>query len=247
MNILLLNPNMSVSMTESMHAVAESAVSPSVQLVPVTASRGFPYISSRAEAQIAGGLVLEMLAEHQSEADAAVIAAFGDLGLAAAREIFNIPVIGMAQAAITAASMLGERFSIVTFSPQMSRWYLDSVESSGLGGKFAGVRTPESDSLDPFGPQESMHAELLTLIDQAVNLDGADIVILGGAPLAGIAPLLQPSSRAVLVDPIACAVTLAESMTRITDKIALGNRRTKPAAKPTTGLSPSLAAIIERE
>jgi len=242
MNILLLNPNMSVSMTESMHAAAELAISSSIQLLPVTAARGFPYISSRAEAQIAGALVLEMLAEHQSGADAAVIP-----GLEAAREIFDIPVIGMAQAAITAASLLGERFSIVTFSPRMSRWYLDSVESSGLSGKFTGVRTPDSETLDPFAAQESMQSELLALIDQAIKLDGADVVLLGGAPLAGMAPRLQPSTTAILLDPIVCAVTLAESMVRITAKSALANRHGKPAAKASAGLSPHLEAIINHE
>jgi len=234
-------------MTDSMAAAAESVVSSSVQLLPVTASRGFAYISSRAEAQVAGALVLEMLAEHHSEVDAAVIAAFGDPGLQAAREIFDIPVIGMAQAAISAATLLGERFSIVTFSPRMSRWYLDSVESSGLSDKFASVRTPDTESLDPLGTQESMESALLALIDQAVKLDGADVVILGGAPLAGMATRLQSSTSAVLVDPIGCAVTLAESMVRITSRSALANRHTKPAAKAATGLPQQLTAIFDYE
>jgi len=235
---------MSESMTNSMTSAAESVVSSSVQLLPVTASRGFAYISSRAEAQVAGALVLEMLAEHHSEVDAAVIAAFGDPGLQAAREIFDIPVIGMAQAAISVAALLGERFSIVTFSPQMSRWYLDSVESSGLGDKFVSVRTPDSEYLDPLGTQDSMQSALLALIEQAVTLDGADVVILGGAPLAGMAPRLQPSTSAVLIDPIGCAVTLAESMVRITGRSALANRHSKPAAKVASGLPQQLAAIF---
>ena len=47
----------------------------------ITAPRGLPYITSRAEAQIGGAIALEMLAEARGEYDAAILAAFGDPGL----------------------------------------------------------------------------------------------------------------------------------------------------------------------
>ena len=50
MNILLLNPNTTVAMTEAMSRVASNVVGPGTVLKPVTAETGFPYISSRAEA-----------------------------------------------------------------------------------------------------------------------------------------------------------------------------------------------------
>ena len=67
-----------------------------------------------------------MLAEAPP-VDAAIIAAFGDPGLAAARELFDFPVVGMAEAAILTAVQLGGRFAIVTFTPAMTPWYLASV------------------------------------------------------------------------------------------------------------------------
>ena len=92
-----------------------------------------------------------------------------------------------------------------------------------------------------------MQSELLVQIDRAIKLDGADVVILGGAPLAGMASRLQPSSAAVLIDPIGCAVTLAESLVKITGNSALANRHTKPAAKATVGLPQPLATIFEHD
>ncbi|QXM26048.1 aspartate/glutamate racemase family protein [Elioraea tepida] len=59
--------------------------------MPHTARIGFPYISSRAEAQLAGAHLLEILAERSGEADAAIVAAFGDPGLQPARELFDLP------------------------------------------------------------------------------------------------------------------------------------------------------------
>jgi allantoin racemase len=72
MRILLLNPNTSEDLTRRMADAGRPAAAPGTTLVPLTAPRGFPYISSRAEAQIGGAVLLEMLAAHHREGDAAL-------------------------------------------------------------------------------------------------------------------------------------------------------------------------------
>lgn len=74
--------------------------------------------------------------------DAAIIAAFGDPGLAAARGVFDFPVVGMAEAAIVTAVQLGQRFAIVTFTPAMTPSYRASVTAHGLGARCLGLITP---------------------------------------------------------------------------------------------------------
>jgi hypothetical protein len=81
MRLLLLNPNMTLKMTEEMAGLATTMLNHGSTLVPVTATTGFPYISSRAEALIAGGIALDTIASHRNAVDAVVIAAFGDPGL----------------------------------------------------------------------------------------------------------------------------------------------------------------------
>ncbi len=100
MKLLLINPNTTQAMTDRLAKVARAAAGPEITVSALTATRGFPYIASRAEAQIAGALVLEMIAAHRHDADAVIIAAFGDPGLIAARELFDLPVVGMADAAV---------------------------------------------------------------------------------------------------------------------------------------------------
>ena len=70
MKILLINPNTSANMTERMVRAAADVLAPDVELVAITATRGMPYIASRAEAVIAGAITLEMLAEHHRGTDA---------------------------------------------------------------------------------------------------------------------------------------------------------------------------------
>ena len=64
MNILLLNPNTRADITDLMLKVGRRAAAPGTSLTPLTAPRGVPYISTRAEAQIGGAVALEMLAER---------------------------------------------------------------------------------------------------------------------------------------------------------------------------------------
>jgi Asp/Glu/hydantoin racemase len=121
-------------------SAARPVAAPGTELVALTAPRGFPYIATRAEAQIGGAIALEMLAEHHAGFDAAIIAAFGDPGLFGARELFDFPVVGMAEAAMLTACMLGRRFAVVTFAQALGPWYQECVESHGLAGRLAGIR-----------------------------------------------------------------------------------------------------------
>ncbi|HET9018581.1 MAG TPA: aspartate/glutamate racemase family protein, partial [Acetobacteraceae bacterium] len=138
MRLLIANPNTSQALTDRLMAAAVSVAAPTTELRGLTAPRGFPYIATRAEATLAGGILLDMLAAHAADADAVVVAAFGDPGLAAARELLAVPVVGMAEAAMLTACMLGRRFAIVTFTEALVPWFQDCVEHNGLAGRFAG-------------------------------------------------------------------------------------------------------------
>jgi Asp/Glu/hydantoin racemase len=245
MRILLVNPNMTQAMTDSMVTVAQRVAGDRAEIVPLTAQRGFPYIASLAEAQVAGAITLEMIAENLEGIDAVVIAAFGDPGLGGAKELFDLPVVGMAEAAVMTAAMLGERFSIVTFSPVMTRWYTDCALATGLGARFTGVRTPERHEGDVGQAAQEKRADLVALARRAVDEDGADVVILGGAPLAGLAPEIDAEIPAVVIDPIAAAV--AQAMALVALGVRFDGRACKPVAKTSLGLSPALSQVIAKE
>ena len=241
MKLLLVNPNMTQGMTDRMTEVARATAGPNVTIIPLTATRGFPYIASRAEAQIAGALVLEMIASHRQDVDAVIIAAFGDPGLVAARELFDLPIVGMAEAAVMTAALLGDRFSVVTFSPHMVRWYTDCVRLTGMDARFTGVRCPAvpPSSLDNIAAD--LRDDLVALAKDATS-DGADVVILGGAPLAGLAPQISDECPGILVDPIAAATVQALALAQLNPSYR--NRTAPPAAKASTGLDAPLSAAI---
>jgi Asp/Glu/hydantoin racemase len=247
MKLLLVNPNMSSAMTDRLASVARRIAAPGTEIIPRTATRGFPYISSRTEAQIAGAIALEMIAAEEQPVDAVVIAAFGDPGLHAAREQFDIPVIGMAEAAILTACMLGGQFGIVTFTPHMCPWYRESVSAAGLDGRFAGFRVPTALRGAVTDAADTMRDDLKELATLNAREDGADAVILGGAPLAGLAGELADTIPAVLVDPVSAAVVQAEALARLSPRGAAHGSFARPAFKPNAGLPSALAARLSGE
>lgn len=245
MNILLLNPNTTRDVTERLHAVGQSVASPSVKLVPVTAGKGVPYIATRAEAQIGGAVALEMLAEAHRNVDAAIIAAFGDPGLLGARELFDIPIVGMAEAAMLTACMLGRNFSIVTFARALEPWYRECVEMHGLRGRCASIRMLEGPFRSISDVQEEKEHLLVELANRAIREDEADVIILGGAPLAGFAGKVKDRVPVPLVDPIAAAVKQAEALVSLAPRKAVTGTFRRPDAKSTKGLAEALAKRIE--
>ncbi len=245
MKILLINPNTSADMTERMVRTAADVLAPDVELVAMTATRGMPYIASRAEAVIAGTITLEILAEHHQGADAVVIGAFGDPGLIAARELFEVPITAMAESAILTACMLGERFAILTFSRTLVAWYEDAVALSGLEARCAGIRVPDVSFQSVATVQHELENELVALAERMVKEDGADVIILAGAPLTGLAGRVADRVSVPLIDPLAAAVCQAQTLARLKPRAARAGRFARPGPKPTAGLTSALGNWIE--
>ncbi len=241
MRVLLLNPNTSAGLTGLMATHARRAAGPGVDIRAVTARRGFPYISNRAEAQVAGAILLETLAQEAGDVNAAIVAAFGDPGLQAARELFPFPVIGTSEAAVLSASMLGRRFGIVGFTRRMRAWYEDSVHEIGMERRFSGFRAPGKAPESPATAQKDLEEELNACVRLCHEQDGADVVIIAGAPLTGFAARAAAHAPVPLIDPVAAAVRQAAAVTGLAAQGApAGRGRDDP--KPTTGLDAALAA-----
>jgi len=244
MRLLLANPNTSQAVTDRIAAVACASASPRTTIHAVTAARGVPYIATQAEAVIGAAAVLELLAEHAGAADAAVVAAFGGPGLGAARELLPIPVTGMAEASMLTACMLGRRFAIVTFSPTLGPWYQETVEANGLSTRCSGIHCLDEPFADVAGVAEERAARLVVLCADAVAA-GAEVCILGGAPLAGLAAGVADQVAVPLVDGVAAAVCQAEVLASLRPrKVTAGSFR-RLAAKPMQGMPPAVTRLFQ--
>ena len=113
MKIRIINPNTTWSMTEKIGACARAVARPGTEIVAVSPSMGPASIESHYDEALAvPGLLQEIARGEAAGVDGYVIACFGDPGLKAARELARGPVVGIAEAAMHLASMVGTRFSV---------------------------------------------------------------------------------------------------------------------------------------
>jgi allantoin racemase len=246
MKLLLINPNISETVSQLIRSEALRSASPGTEIEVLTAPFGVAYIETRFEAVIGAYAVAQLAAEHHERADAIVVAAFGDPGLAGLREVSPVPVTGLTEAALASAHLLGHRFSIIAISQRIQAWYRETVESYGLVGRLASIRALDRPLSSIGGVQEEHAQALQTLAERAVREDGAEVVVLAGAPLAGLARSLQGRLPVPVVDGVSSAVRHAETLVALQPGRARLGSFAPPPVKPNRGLPPALQALLAR-
>ena len=96
-----------------------------------------------------------------------------------------MPVTGMSEDSMLMACSLGKRFAFVTFTPSLGTWYSEQVRVAGLDSRFAGVHAPDGGFSDIKTVVGDLKARLTEVCRTAART--ADVVILAGAPIAGLA------------------------------------------------------------
>jgi allantoin racemase len=247
MRLLLVNPNVTQAITDTMRAEACRVASPGTELTAVTARFGTRYVENRAEAAVAAHAVVETLAEHGRGCDAAIIAAFGDPGLAAAKELMDIPVVGVSEAALLIAYLLGRRYSIVCLTPRLRTWYMECAREHDLAARMASVRALDRPVPDSPQAREALREPLVEACQRAIEEDDAEVIIVGGGPIAGLAREIADRLPVPTLDGVGCAVRLAETLVALGPRAPERGSFARPRGKPSQGLSPALTALLGGE
>lgn len=244
MKLLLINPNVSDSVTALIRAEAERSASRATEVEVLTAPFGVAYIETRFEALIGAYAAAQLAAEHHERFDAVVLAAFGDPGLGGLREALPCPVTGLTEAALASACLLGQRFSIVAISQRIRAWYRETVQSYGLESRLASIRGLDEALADIGSVQADQGERLIALAERCVADDGADVIVLAGAPLAGLARSLRGRLPVPAVDGVSSAVRHAESLVALQPGRARRGSFAPPPAKPNRGLPPAVERLL---
>ncbi|MHC1559560.1 aspartate/glutamate racemase family protein [Actinomycetospora sp. C-140] len=224
MRLQVVNPNTTASMTATIGAAARSVAAPGTEIVAVTSPHGPVSIESHHDEAMA---VPGLLAALDPSADAHVIACFGDPGLDAAREVARGPVVGIAEAAMRTALYLGRAFSVVTTLARTAGRAEELAQRYGAAHACRRVRACEVPVLGLEDP--AARAAILRECRAAVELDGADVIVLGCAGMADLCAALTAELGVPVLDGVAAATRAAESL------VALGvttSRRSEYAPPP---------------
>jgi allantoin racemase len=223
---------------------ARLAAAPGTDIVARTVGFGARIISTRSELAIAQHATLDALAEHAHGHDAVVIAASFDTALLAAREMLPIPVVGMTEAALLTACMLGTRIGMLVFGRRVLPLYQELVAGYGLSGRIAGWRALENDAIYRDNGADAADAQIAQAVHDLAHAHGCEVVILAGAVMAGAPARIQPRVDVPLLEGVSCAVAQAETLVRLARPKAGSGSLATVVGRASTGLSPALQARL---
>ncbi len=204
--ILLINPNASQATTDMMVRIAHAVAAPDVAIVGATAPRGPPMIIDPVALAAAAAQVVEIGVAQGAGFAGIIIGAFGDPGIDDLRKRVNIPVVGIAEAAMLAASAGDRRFGVATTTPALAPAIDARAAGLGLASLYTGVRLTPQDPHELVADPAQLVEALRQAVSDCIRLDQAQAVIIGGGPLGNAATALTPMFAVPVIAPIPAAV-----------------------------------------
>lgn len=218
MHIRIINPTITRSWEEDTRRIYQGEASPGTQVSVVTLDWGTASIESyRDHALVIPDILNKTLAAEREGVDAVIVDCMGDPGVAAARELVSIPVIGPAEASMHLAAILGHRFSVLTVLDSRRMMMEEQVARYGLSGKLASVRAFNIPVLELEKDPATTLRTLINVSERCVREDGAHVIVPGCTGLAGMAPRIQAGLAeqdcdVQVLDPPPIAMKLAETL-----------------------------------
>jgi allantoin racemase len=242
MQIKVINPNTTASMTRKIGQAASSVAAPATEIIAVSPSMGPASIEGHYDEAVSViGLLDEVRKGEAQGVDGYIIACFGDPGLLAAREIARGPVIGIAEAAMHLASMICTGFSVVTTLERTCVIAEHLLDSYGMARFCRKVRGTDLAVLELEDPESNAYQVILAECQRAVDEDRAGAIVLGCAGMTDLCANLSRDIGIPVIDGVTAAVKVVESL------VALGLGTSKrgdlayPLPKPYTGLMQNFA------
>lgn len=168
------------------------------------------------EAFAAAEMVKEGIKAEKEGFDAIVIYCFSDVGIDAIRENVRIPVIGPGETSLAAASMICNRFTVLTSeSINVPRTYRRLMKNGIAREKMASVRALDIPIGELRSNPKATEEHIKEVCRKAVEDDRSDGIILGCLSMAGYGKQLESELPVKVIDPAFVAVAYAELCVRI--------------------------------
>ncbi len=177
-------------------------------------------------------------AEHQGY-DGFIIGCTHDAGLLPVREVLNIPAIGITEAALLTACIMGRNFSLITPNEKMIPRFDEVVKQYGLKERLVSIQNMDfkiSELDRVFGDKKLQEKQLREFTDGARKTieAGSEVII----PIGGMASLflaragLHQIDGVPVIDTISNAVKMTEMVVKLGKITGTFVSRRRSFAKP---------------
>ncbi|NAZ86391.1 aspartate/glutamate racemase family protein [Kineococcus indalonis] len=226
--VLVVNVNTTGAVTEVIRRSALAAAAPGTEVVALTPRFGPASVESNVESHLSAVGVLDAVLTHDGRYDAVVHAGFGEVGREALQDVLDVPVVDITEAAAHTACLLGRTYGVVTSLDRTAPAIRDRLLLAGLERRCSGVRSVDLPVLELEADPEVTAKAFVAQAQRCVEEDGAEVVVLGCAGMAGLHGAVRDALAVPVVDGVAAAVRLAESLVAL----GLGTSKVRSYAAP---------------
>lgn len=222
MRIKIIIPNTCKEMAKSISEVVVDYAAPGTKIVVTNIQSGPITIDNLYdEALSLRGVLEEIKSGIVDGYDGFIISCFNDPGLYAARELSIAPVVGIGEASIFTACMLGYKFSILSNLDSEEAAMRELVKRYGIESRCASIRPAGVEVLDCENDRIKVKNSLIKAGDLAIKKDKAEVLCLGCAGMAGLDKDLEIELGVPVIDPVIAALKAIEGL------ISCGKRTSK--------------------
>lgn len=211
MKLLIINPNTSEAMTEDIRRTILMVKNKEIDIEVIHSDFGAESLESFYDYTLASFGMIRCLKKHVKDYDGILIACFGDPGLYAIEEISDCPVVGIAEASMGIANLLGAKFSILADSEKASPMMDYLVAGYGMQARSAGTVAINMSVLDVEQNKEEAIEKLVNAGRIAKNR-GAEVLILGCAGMTRISESVEKRLGIRVLDPVFIGYSVLEML-----------------------------------
>jgi allantoin racemase len=208
---LCINPNSSQEVTVGIEEICRKYALPNTEVEVKCIKEAPSGIESYYDAAISEKYLLDKFEKWKEQYDGFIIACHSDIGVDLLRELTDKPVIGIGEASMLFALPLGHKFSILSLKRKKIPQKEDLVKKYSLENRCASIRAT---GLGVVVNYKEKKEKLIQEGEKAVKEDGAEVLILGCAGMAGMDKEIEKIANVPVIDGVVSALMLMESLIR---------------------------------
>jgi len=204
MKICIINPNSSKEMTEVIQRNAREYANGEFEVDCILNETAPSFIGCYEDMHKSAEGMVKIIRDKESEYDAFIIACHSDPDLDLLKEISHKPVVGICEASLKLATMVGHSFSIISTGerPIPNKEFL--CRKYGVDGFVASIVGPNQ-----FQPDWKNEECFIQTGRRAIEEDGCEVLVLGCAGMGYITDRMEKELGIPVLDGVVCALIIA--------------------------------------
>lgn len=209
MNLLIINPNSDEQMSQAILSSATQFSGGDFDVDCLSTPGAPAFIDTYQDAAAALPGMVELLKQHEADYDAFIVACHCDPNLDLMKELTDKPMVGIGEASMKIATMLGHRFSVISTDSRSVPNKEALIRSYHLQDLLASVKFPAA-ALESRSDEE----KYLLTARAAIEEDLAEVIVLGCAGMTGLDKRLQQELGVPVLDGVVCALIVAAGLVK---------------------------------